>query len=189
MYKAARNRRVVRYLDGQKRYGICEMYIHWDGLHCPCCGSRLRSKPHLPGQSAGTAKCAHPRQNINNTGKIINFATCDNNRRVLSFPPPAARARHGRRTIRMSAATMRKEESGRPPDRPAAMLHRMFDECLLGQLGYRLGIAVALQLVEPVVAYLPRRRRYSPTYRYLVTCRTNNGVIVPYRPTSPSVQK
>jgi predicted amidophosphoribosyltransferase len=24
---------------------ICEIFIEWDGLWCPCCGYRLRSKP------------------------------------------------------------------------------------------------------------------------------------------------
>ncbi|MDQ3851427.1 MAG: hypothetical protein M3299_01175 [Thermoproteota archaeon] len=24
---------------------MCELFIKWDGLWCPCCGCRLRTKP------------------------------------------------------------------------------------------------------------------------------------------------
>jgi hypothetical protein len=34
-----------RYSAGQKRCTICELFIKWDGLWCPCCGCRLRTKP------------------------------------------------------------------------------------------------------------------------------------------------
>jgi hypothetical protein len=34
-----------RYASGQKRCQICEIFIKWDGLWCPCCGYRLRTKP------------------------------------------------------------------------------------------------------------------------------------------------
>jgi hypothetical protein len=34
-----------RYASGQKRCQICELFIKWDGLWCPCCGYRLRTKP------------------------------------------------------------------------------------------------------------------------------------------------
>lgn len=34
-----------RYASGQRRCQICEMFIEWDGLWCPCCGYRVRSKP------------------------------------------------------------------------------------------------------------------------------------------------
>ena len=34
-----------RYAAGQKRCQICEIFIKWDGLWCPCCGYRLRTKP------------------------------------------------------------------------------------------------------------------------------------------------
>jgi len=34
-----------RYRNGQKRCQFCEIYIMWEGLYCPCCGSRLRNKP------------------------------------------------------------------------------------------------------------------------------------------------
>ena len=34
-----------RYASGQKRCQICEIFIKWDGLWCPCCGYRLRTRP------------------------------------------------------------------------------------------------------------------------------------------------
>jgi hypothetical protein len=34
-----------RYATGQKRCQICELFIRWDGLWCPCCGYRLRTRP------------------------------------------------------------------------------------------------------------------------------------------------
>ena len=34
-----------RYASGQKRCQICEIFMNWPGLWCPCCGYRLRAKP------------------------------------------------------------------------------------------------------------------------------------------------
>jgi hypothetical protein len=34
-----------RYSTGQKRCQICEIFIKWDGLWCPCCSYRLRMRP------------------------------------------------------------------------------------------------------------------------------------------------
>jgi hypothetical protein len=34
-----------RYASGQKRCQICELFIKWDGLWCPCCGYRSRTRP------------------------------------------------------------------------------------------------------------------------------------------------
>jgi hypothetical protein len=36
-----------RYATGQKRCQICEMYVKWGGLWCPCCGCRLRIGPRI----------------------------------------------------------------------------------------------------------------------------------------------
>jgi predicted amidophosphoribosyltransferase len=33
------------YATGQKRCQVCEIFIKWDGLFCPCCGSKLRTRP------------------------------------------------------------------------------------------------------------------------------------------------
>ena len=34
-----------RYGTGNKRCQICEIFIKWEGLCCPCCGCRLRNGP------------------------------------------------------------------------------------------------------------------------------------------------
>jgi hypothetical protein len=40
-YKTVSN----HYADGQKRCQICELFIKWDKLYCPCCGCKLRTGP------------------------------------------------------------------------------------------------------------------------------------------------
>lgn len=44
-HRASKPTGAGRYSTGQKRCQICEIFIKWDGLWCPCCGYRLRSKP------------------------------------------------------------------------------------------------------------------------------------------------
>lgn len=34
-----------KYNKGLKRCQICEIFIKWAGIWCPCCGYRLRTKP------------------------------------------------------------------------------------------------------------------------------------------------
>ena len=34
-----------RYATGNKRCQICEIFIKWGGLSCPCCGYKLRTGP------------------------------------------------------------------------------------------------------------------------------------------------
>ena len=34
-----------RYATGNKRCQICDLFMEWDGVFCPCCGSRLRTRP------------------------------------------------------------------------------------------------------------------------------------------------
>src|SRR5215204_6361690 len=34
-----------RYATGQKRCQVCEMFLKWDGMWCPCCGYRVRTRP------------------------------------------------------------------------------------------------------------------------------------------------
>jgi hypothetical protein len=34
-----------RYSIGQKRCQMCEIFLVWDGLLCPCCHYRLRTRP------------------------------------------------------------------------------------------------------------------------------------------------
>jgi hypothetical protein len=40
-----RHKDSYRYDTGNKRCQICEIFIKWDGLWCPCCGYRLRNGP------------------------------------------------------------------------------------------------------------------------------------------------
>jgi hypothetical protein len=35
-----------RYATGQKRCQICAIYMKWDGMWCPCYGSKVRTRPH-----------------------------------------------------------------------------------------------------------------------------------------------
>lgn len=34
-----------RYILGQKRCQVCQIYMFWSEYHCPCCGYKLRTKP------------------------------------------------------------------------------------------------------------------------------------------------
>lgn len=44
-YKAIKPPMAGRYVTGQKRCQVCEIFIKHEGLWCPCCGYRLRTKP------------------------------------------------------------------------------------------------------------------------------------------------
>jgi len=44
-YKINRINGTGRYCIGQKRCNLCDMFMLWDGIFCPCCGGRLRLKP------------------------------------------------------------------------------------------------------------------------------------------------
>ena len=44
-YKAQKPVGTGRYASGQRRCQICEIFIKWEGLWCPCCGYSLRTKP------------------------------------------------------------------------------------------------------------------------------------------------
>jgi hypothetical protein len=33
------------YATGNKRCQICDLFMQWDGVFCPCCGRRLRIGP------------------------------------------------------------------------------------------------------------------------------------------------
>ncbi len=44
-YKATGSFVGGRYNLGQKRCQVCDVFIKWDGLRCPCCGFKLRIKP------------------------------------------------------------------------------------------------------------------------------------------------
>ncbi len=44
-HKAIKPVATGRYSTGQKRCQMCEIFLKWDGLWCPCCGYRLRTRP------------------------------------------------------------------------------------------------------------------------------------------------
>jgi hypothetical protein len=44
-HKALKPTGAGRYSTGQKRCQICDIFMDWDSLFCPCCGYRLRTKP------------------------------------------------------------------------------------------------------------------------------------------------
>jgi hypothetical protein len=44
-HKALKPIGVGRYFMGQKRCQVCETFLKWDGLTCPCCGYKLRTRP------------------------------------------------------------------------------------------------------------------------------------------------
>ncbi|MGC2429222.1 MAG: hypothetical protein WA421_19480, partial [Nitrososphaeraceae archaeon] len=39
------NGRGGRYSIGQKRCQICDLFIKFEGVLCPCCNSKLRTRP------------------------------------------------------------------------------------------------------------------------------------------------
>ena len=44
-YKAKWYAREYRYANGQKRCNVCEIFLNWTGISCPCCGMMLRTRP------------------------------------------------------------------------------------------------------------------------------------------------
>jgi len=40
-HKAKRVHGINRYAMGQKHCSICDIFIWWDGRHCPCCNYML----------------------------------------------------------------------------------------------------------------------------------------------------
>ena len=44
-YKAKKPLLQSRYASGQKRCSVCELFVNWDGINCPCCGMILRTSP------------------------------------------------------------------------------------------------------------------------------------------------
>ena len=44
-FKAQKQYATSRYGTGQKRCQMCEVFIIWNGIRCPCCGYRLRCHP------------------------------------------------------------------------------------------------------------------------------------------------
>jgi hypothetical protein len=44
-FKATKEQRGSYYSEGYKRCQICDVFIKWNGIKCPCCGRILRTKP------------------------------------------------------------------------------------------------------------------------------------------------
>ena len=44
-YKLKNRKTKFWYTAGVKRCSICEIFIVWDGLRCPCCDTKLSTKP------------------------------------------------------------------------------------------------------------------------------------------------
>lgn len=42
-YKALKPMNVGRYEKGQKRCDICDIWMLWNGVRCPCCNQVLRT--------------------------------------------------------------------------------------------------------------------------------------------------
>ena len=49
LYKAIRpmpiSKGISRYAAGQKRCQVCEVWMEWDGIRCPCCRSLVSQRP------------------------------------------------------------------------------------------------------------------------------------------------
>jgi len=59
-YKAIKPVLIGRYAAKQRRCQPCEIFIKWEGLWCPCCGYKLRTKPR-------NGKCKENLRKITNT--------------------------------------------------------------------------------------------------------------------------
>ncbi|KAF6243169.1 hypothetical protein C6988_04760 [Nitrosopumilus sp. b1] len=44
-YQAEKTMLRLKYAEGQKRCTLCALFIKYDGDRCPCCRSKLRTKP------------------------------------------------------------------------------------------------------------------------------------------------
>ena len=44
-YRATCHGIELRYANGQKRCVDCAIYLRWEGLLCPCCKNKLRTRP------------------------------------------------------------------------------------------------------------------------------------------------
>ena len=55
------------YVTGNKRCRECDLFIKWNGVFCPCCGCRLRTRPRSTKCKAKLRK----RRAIKNNKNII----------------------------------------------------------------------------------------------------------------------
>ena len=57
-----------RYVTGNKRCRKCDLFIKWDGVFCPCCGCKLRTRPR---STKFKIKLRRKRRAIKNNKNII----------------------------------------------------------------------------------------------------------------------
>ncbi|HYY50897.1 MAG TPA: hypothetical protein VE643_08490 [Nitrososphaeraceae archaeon] len=60
-----------RYFYGHKRCQICNLFVKWDGVFCPCCGSRLRIGPRNTTNKAKLRKQKKIQEEAKNKKNII----------------------------------------------------------------------------------------------------------------------
>jgi hypothetical protein len=60
-----------RYENGQKRCQVCEVFITWKGLWCPCCHYKLRGKPRNKVFKAKLAEAIKASES-NDTLQVVN---------------------------------------------------------------------------------------------------------------------
>src|SRR3972149_4554502 len=60
----------TRYGIGQKRCQVCDIFINWNGIFCPCCNYRLRSKPRNNKYKDGF-KASQIKSNLNVKTKFV----------------------------------------------------------------------------------------------------------------------
>jgi predicted amidophosphoribosyltransferase len=46
-HKSKKIPKTLRYSENEKRCQICDIFIKWNGLFCPCCGYRLRHNARI----------------------------------------------------------------------------------------------------------------------------------------------
>ena len=66
--------KIMRYLIGQKRCQVCQIFINWRGIWCPCCGYRSRTKPRNKKHKLALNKI----KNKNNENKIYEIFQTEN---------------------------------------------------------------------------------------------------------------
>jgi RNA polymerase subunit RPABC4/transcription elongation factor Spt4 len=44
-HKSIKQHHQTNYTAGVKRCQVCEIFMKWDDLFCPCCGFRMRTRP------------------------------------------------------------------------------------------------------------------------------------------------
>jgi hypothetical protein len=59
------------YATGNKRCNRCDLFIKWEGLWCPCCGYKLRTRPRHSKFKAKLRMKQKQKSQNKNSGNII----------------------------------------------------------------------------------------------------------------------